>query len=256
LADGYRNRPELTAEKFVPNPFSPGDRLYLTGDIARIVNNEIYLQGRKDDQVKIRGYLVELYEVEKNLMQISPVERAVAAVIPDASGTPVLCAWVTGCSPDQVQEVKSKLFLPDYMVPVHIMAVDTLPSGASGKVDKSKLPDPFTSLTDNTVYEAPESESEKALAAVFTTVLGKENPGLNDNFFDLGGDSIKAVQVSADMYKHGYRLDVKDLFNNGNLRHLASISDKNSHTEESNHTGREITRDQEDVETIKAMYSR
>ncbi|MFA0963320.1 amino acid adenylation domain-containing protein [Roseivirga sp. BDSF3-8] len=257
LARGYRNMPELTSRKFIPHPLGRGERLYLTGDRARLMaDGNLYLEGRIDEQVKIRGYLVELYEVEKALMALDGVAHAVAAARKDATDKLVLCAWVVGTTPLDTDGLKNALTLPAYMVPAHILQTDSLPAGASGKVDKKKLPDPFAGTSVAAVFEPPQSENEIALAEAFQQVLQAENIGLNSNFFDMGGDSIKAVQISAEMYKKGFLLDVKDMFNHGRLRELAALATKSTAEKDESLSGHRIEQDHEDMETVKAMFGR
>ncbi|MEU3648454.1 non-ribosomal peptide synthase/polyketide synthase [Lentzea sp. NPDC034063] len=212
LARGYLNRPGLTADRFVANPFGPaGSRLYRTGDVVRWTGSgELEFIGRTDDQVQVRGFRIELGEVESALLRHPEVSEAVAAV-QDERLVAYVVAGSTAPGTADLREFLSRT-LPDHMVPVAFMALDSLPLNASGKVDRRRLA-PVTAAPDPGVsYVEPSTQAERALAEIWADVLGLERVGVRDNFFDLGGDSILSMQVVSRARKAGLGLTSKDLF--------------------------------------------
>nr|WP_267497724.1 non-ribosomal peptide synthase/polyketide synthase [Paenibacillus farraposensis] len=215
VALGYLNRPELTAEKFVDNPFAPGGRMYRTGDLARWqADGNIEYLGRIDEQVKIRGYRIELGEVEAQLMKVDAVQEAVVTARADEDGQKYLCAYLVTDRSLTASELRGALAqeLPSYMIPSYFVQLERLPYTPNGKIDRKALPVPERSMPTGTAYEAPRTAVEQALTAVWQGVLGVGKIGIRDNFFDLGGDSIKSIQVSSRMLQAGYKLDMKHLF--------------------------------------------
>ena len=205
LARSYRNRPELTAEKFVPNPFSreDGARLYNTGDLARYrPDGNVELLGRRDHQVKIRGFRVELGEVEAALGQHPAVQAAAVVVREESPGEQRLVAYAVldPGSLARAEELRSflKSKLPDYMLPARFEFLENLPTNPSGKLDRRALPAPGSDrLQAEATYVAPRTEHEKKLAAIWTEVLQLDRVSIHDNFFDLGGHSLLAVKLVA-----------------------------------------------------------
>ena len=220
VARGYLNRPELTAERFIPDPFSeePGARLYKTGDLVRYrADGNIEFLGRLDDQVKIRGYRIELGEIELALIQHQSVRECVAVAREDVPGDRRLVAYVvtTGGEPLRINKLRAflKEKLPDYMVPSSFVVVDALPVTLNGKVDRKALPAPDRERPDlESGFTAARTPSEKVLAQIWADVLKLESVGINDNFFDLGGDSILGTQILARATKAGLRMTPKQLF--------------------------------------------
>ena len=193
LALGYLNRPQLTQEKFIPNPFStdPNSRLYKTGDLARYLNDgNIEYLGRIDNQVKIRGFRIELGEIEAVLVTHPKVRSTVAIAKEDNSLCQRLVAYIVSHSqPPSTNELRSflKQKLPDYMVPAVFMFLEALPLNTHGKVDRRALPEPDASLINTENYIMPSTETEKIIAGVWQKVLQLDRVGINDNFFELGG---------------------------------------------------------------------
>ncbi|BBB93454.1 MAG TPA: non-ribosomal peptide synthetase [Methylomusa anaerophila] len=218
LARGYLNRPDLTAEKFVSDPFTPGERMYRTGDLARwLPDGNIEYLGRIDHQVKIRGLRIELGEIENQLLSHPAIKEAVVVTKESKEGSKYLCGYVVTQEELNVAEVKEYLAkeLPDYMVPAYIIQLEKIPLTSSGKADRKVLPDPDSSMmTAGTEYEAPRNETEKILVEIWQEVLGTKGIGINDNFFALGGDSIKAIQVLTRLQRLKLKLDVKYLLTN------------------------------------------
>jgi acyl-coenzyme A synthetase/AMP-(fatty) acid ligase/acyl carrier protein len=204
LARGYLDRPDLTAERFVPNPFgAPGSRLYRTGDRARLRDDEaLEFLGRLDGQVKIRGYRIEIGEIETVLTGFPSVQQAVVVVHEDPRGTKQLVAYVLIDRPPSPPSGELRAWLgqrlPSYMVPSTIVPVDEFPLLASGKVDRTKLPDPagVPGYVDD-AYAPPRNDLELAVVTVFALVLGVDRVGIHDNFFERGGNSLQMAEVQS-----------------------------------------------------------
>ncbi|RKH36646.1 amino acid adenylation domain-containing protein, partial [Corallococcus sicarius] len=216
---GYWRRPNLTAERFIPDPFSttPGARMYRTGDLARwLPDGTVEYLGRADFQVKLRGFRIELGEIEAALQAHPGVREAVAVVRQDASGDARLVAYVTGdAGPLEAATLRTFLLerLPEYMVPSAFVHLGVLPLTPSGKADRKALPAPEVSVTARGQYVAPRSPTEQTLAGIFTEVLGIERVGANDHFFELGGHSLRATQVVARVRSaFGVELGLRVLF--------------------------------------------
>jgi amino acid adenylation domain-containing protein/non-ribosomal peptide synthase protein (TIGR01720 family) len=230
LVRGYLNAPELTAEKFVPNPFStmPGNRLYKTGDLARYLpSGDVEFLGRIDEQVKIRGYRVEPKEVEAALAEQPSVKECVVIVREEKPDDKRLVAYVVP-SPDQnldVGELRKvlKKSLPDYMSPSAFVILDRLPLTANGKLDRRALPQPDQMRTEiEKSFVAPATPVQELLAKIWAQVLGLERVGIHDNFFELGGDSILSIQIMARASQAGLRLTTRQLFQNQTISELAA----------------------------------
>ncbi|WP_445013544.1 amino acid adenylation domain-containing protein [Paenibacillus oleatilyticus] len=225
VARGYLNRPELTAEKFMDDPFEPGGRMYRTGDAARwLPDGNIEYLGRLDDQVKIRGYRIELGEVEAQLLKTESVQEAVVIAREDEAGQKQLCAYVVSDRELATGELRKALSqtLPEYMIPSYFVQLPQLPLTPNGKVDRKALPAPMESMAAGTDYVAPRTAVEQALASVWQAVLGIGKVGVNDRFFALGGDSIKAIQVSAKLHQAGYRVEMRHLFAHPSIAELSA----------------------------------
>ncbi len=202
LARGYRFRPELTAESFVPDPFGAGARLYRTGDLARrMPGGEIEFQGRFDHQVKIRGFRIELGEVEAALAALPNVESCVVVVRADPSGGGRLVAYLVATSGDELDSAALRRVLetrlPAYMIPAAFVVLPALPLDPNGKIDRRALPEPSPSVQADRGFIAPRTPLEEEVAQVWCEVLGLERVGVEDNFWDLGGHSLLATRVLA-----------------------------------------------------------
>ncbi|HEX8351781.1 MAG TPA: amino acid adenylation domain-containing protein [Pyrinomonadaceae bacterium] len=230
LARGYLNRPGLTAEKFIPDPFSqePGERLYRTGDLARhLPGGELEYLGRIDHQVKIRGFRVELGEIEAALGAHASVRECVVTLREDG-GDRRLVAYVVGGtgSRPEAGELRAHLRgrLPEYMVPADFVVLDALPLSPNGKVERGALPAPDVARADaRSEYVAPRTPTEAALAAMWAEILRVERVGVTDNFFELGGDSIKgAVFINRLQERLGEIVHVVTIFNGPTVGQLAA----------------------------------
>jgi amino acid adenylation domain-containing protein len=215
LARGYLHRPDLTEEKFIPNPFShqPNSRLYKTGDLARYLpDGNIEYISRIDNQVKIRGFRIELGEIEAVLSQHPEIRETVVIARENVAGGKQLVAYVV---PDQeaapaISELRRfvREKLPDYMVPSAFVMLSTLPLTPNGKVDRQSLPAPdINSLIQKSNFVAPRTPTEELVASIWAKVLGVEQVGINDNFFELGGHSILAIQLLS-LVSDAYGVDI------------------------------------------------
>lgn len=201
VARGYLNHPELTAERFVASPFVAGDRLYKTGDLGRyLADGNIEFLGRNDFQVKIRGYRIELGEIEARLSSCPGVREAALLAREGGAGDKRLVAYYTtaqnGDEPEiEVLRAHLAAALPAYMVPAAYVRLERMPLTPNGKLDRKALPAPDEAAYATRAYEAPIGPVETAIAEIWTEVLGRERVGRHDNFFDLGGHSLRAVQL-------------------------------------------------------------
>jgi amino acid adenylation domain-containing protein len=200
LARGYLNHPDLTAERFIPDPFGqePGRRLYRTGDLGRWrPDGNIEFLGRIDHQVKVRGYRIELGEIETRLAEHPGVKEAVVVAREDRSEEKRLVAYVVAEGALQPEALRGALreSLPEYMIPSAFVFLDKLPLTPNGKIDRKALPMPEISAQLEDRYVAPHTPTEEILAGIWAEVLGVERVGIHDNFFDLGGHSLLLVQV-------------------------------------------------------------
>jgi amino acid adenylation domain-containing protein len=202
VARGYLNLPTLTAERFLPDPFSsdPLDRIYKSGDLGRLrADGMLEYMGRNDDQVKIRGFRVELGEIDAQLAKHEQIREAVVLAREDTPGEKRLVAYVTGCGGDgpRADDLREYLRqrLPDYMVPSAFVVVDKFPLTSNGKLDRRALPAPDLDAFARGQYEAPRGEVEEVLADIWRDLLRVERVGRRDSFFDLGGHSLLATRV-------------------------------------------------------------
>ncbi|MCY8785573.1 non-ribosomal peptide synthetase [Bacillus spizizenii] len=228
VARGYWNRPDLTAEKFVHNPFAPGTIMYKTGDLAKRLRdgNLIYL-GRIDEQVKIRGHRIELGEVETAMHKVEAVQKAVVLAREEEDGLQQLCAYYVSNKPITIAEIREQLSLelPDYMVPSHYIQLEQLPLTSNGKINRKALPAPEVSLEQIAEYVPPGNEVESKLAVLWQEMLGIHRVGIKHNFFDLGGNSIRATALAARIHKElDVNLSVKDIFKFPTIEQLANMA--------------------------------
>jgi amino acid adenylation domain-containing protein/non-ribosomal peptide synthase protein (TIGR01720 family) len=202
VARGYHGRPDLTCERFVPNPFAAGERLYRSGDLVRLrADGVVDYVGRIDHQVKVRGFRIELGEVEASLRQLPSVTDALVIARDNASGKQLIGYVVTASGEDIGDELKAGLraSLPEYMVPAQIVCLNAFPVTPNGKLDRKALPEPEFKTEQ---YLPPRNEQESLLADIWAQVLQVEQVGISDNFFELGGDSILSLQVISRVRNH------------------------------------------------------
>ncbi len=233
VARGYHDRPQLTAERFVPDPYAgPGARMYRTGDlVARCEDGNIQFRGRVDEQVKIRGFRVEPGEVETELERLPEVAEALVLARRDGSGgAATLVAYVVASAGANISwpELRRALGarLPNYLVPTACVVLDEFPMTPSRKVDRDALPLPeATELDDDQGWQEPTTPMQRAIAEAWQQVLGVPRVGLDDNFFDLGGHSLLATRVVLHLDEtYGISLPLRVLFDASTLRQLAAVA--------------------------------
>ncbi|HXL90862.1 MAG TPA: condensation domain-containing protein, partial [Streptosporangiaceae bacterium] len=217
LARGYLRRPGLTGSRFIACPFgSPGERMYRTGDVARWSRDgQLMFVGRSDDQVKIRGFRIELGEIEAALARHPAVAQAAVLAREDIPGDKRLAAYLVPADPAgriDTAELQAHLAgqLPQHMIPSSFLILNALPLSVNGKLDRGALPAPDYSATGE--YTAPTSQAEQLLAQIWAQVLGLDRVGIDDDFFQLGGDSIMSIQLVARAAKAGLHCTIQDIF--------------------------------------------
>ncbi|MEK5109515.1 non-ribosomal peptide synthase/polyketide synthase [Cytobacillus sp. FSL K6-0129] len=231
VAQGYLGNPTLTAEKFVENPFVPGERMYKTGDLARwLPDGNIEFLGRIDHQVKIRGFRIELGEIENTLLSHPLVQDTVVISRKEVSDEDFLCAYIVASQDASVSELRTHLAktLPDYMIPSYFVPVDALPLNANGKVDRKALPEPKGYLASEVPYVAPQTDIQQMVVDIWQEVLGVEQPiGIHDNFFELGGHSLRATTVMAKIHQNmDVEVPLRVIFQSPTIEEIASYIEK------------------------------
>ncbi|MDU5142221.1 MAG: amino acid adenylation domain-containing protein [Paenibacillus dendritiformis] len=228
VARGYLHRPELTRERFMDNPFLPGKRMYRSGDLAmRHHHGDIVYLGRIDHQVKIKGYRIEMGEIEHQLLALAPVEEAVVVDRTGDDGQQHLVAYFVAAGRMADLELRMKLaeVLPSYMIPAYFVRLDHLPLTPNGKVDRRLLPAPERAPEPN------DAEASGHIAAlltdIFKEVLQAESIGVRDNFYHMGGDSIKAIQIASRVTAAGFRLKVQQILSYPVIHELAAMIEMN-----------------------------
>ena len=226
LAAGYLKRDELTAERFICAPFNPEIRLYKTGDLARRINaRDLEYLGRSDLQIKIRGFRIETGEIESQLQSHAAIKQAVVDIYTDRNQQSRLVAYYLPNGNGQLLPNELRTFLqqtlPDYMIPGIYVAIDKIPLTHNGKIDRKALPQPTLELVNEKHYLAPRSEREQLLCDIWQKVLDIEKIGINDDFFDLGGDSILTIKIISSLKKYGYDTTPQEIFKAKTIAHLA-----------------------------------
>jgi hypothetical protein len=230
VARGYLRRPELTAQRFLVDPFVKGgeERLYRTGDVARWrPDGTIEYLGRNDSQVKLRGFRIELGEIETQLLRLPTVREAIVVALQDPLGEKRLVGYVTcrdGEPPPNTTQLRAHLqsALPEHMIPSTFLVLEHLPTTPNGKIDRKSLPLPSTDSSTSD-YEAPEGEVEQVLSEVWKELLRVDRVGRDDNFFELGGHSLHVVKLNAKVSQRlGVRLSVPMIFRYPSVRKMAA----------------------------------
>jgi thioesterase domain-containing protein/acyl carrier protein len=228
LATGYLNRADLTAERFVPSPFADGERLYKTGDLACwLPDGTVEFLGRIDHQVKLRGVRIELGEIESALLEAADVEQAVVVLNSSAEGDPQLAGYVIASEDVEptVADLREHLRerLPEIMVPSTFTTLAEFPLTANGKIDRGSLPDPNHADEAPAVeFVAPRNSTEERIAAIWIRVLGTSEIGVLDRFLDVGGNSLSAVRMMAELQEaFGVSVPLRNLFQEGTVENLA-----------------------------------
>jgi amino acid adenylation domain-containing protein/non-ribosomal peptide synthase protein (TIGR01720 family) len=230
LACGYINKKELTAKVFSENPLAPGKTIYKTGDMARwLPDGNIEYFGRIDDQVKVRGFRIELDEIENVIRNMKNIYDVAVICKTDESGNRNICAYIVSDNPVDISNVREtiKKQLPYYMEPNYIMQIDRIPITPNGKVDKKTLSK--ININDDVEYVKARNEKEQVMLEVFREVLGVADMGIRHNFFHLGGDSIKAIQIIGKLQQKNYKLEMNKLFEYNTIETLSDyvIEQKN-----------------------------
>lgn len=222
LARGYLNLPEITAEKFIENPFEQGKKLYKTGDLGKwMPDGSIEFIGRKDNQVKVRGYRIELGEIEHVLTQIKTIESTIVLAKETQTGEKELVAYFTSETEFTSEELRDQLSkkLPNYMLPAYYVQLEEFPLTATGKIDRKNLPNPKNlKLSSGSEYVAPRNEMEEKLVKIWQEVLQLEKVGVKEDFFLLGASSLKSIRL-VNMYNKvfGVKVTLKDIFSHSDI---------------------------------------
>ncbi|WP_347299717.1 phosphopantetheine-binding protein, partial [Clostridium perfringens] len=228
VALGYLNRPELTAERFLNDPFNPGGRMYRTGDLVRYrADGNLEYQRRNDRQVKIRGFRIEMGEIEAHLAAHPAVNEAVVDACCVGADTRLI-AWISvrenvasdGLAGELRQHLAAQL--PDYMLPAAFVWLASMPLTPNGKIDRRALPAPEMAAAAGEAYEAPRGDTETLLAQAWAELLGLPQIGRHDNFFELGGHSLLAVRQASLAQQWGIALQVQAIFDHPVLADLAA----------------------------------
>ncbi|MHB8063937.1 MAG: acyl carrier protein, partial [Ruminiclostridium sp.] len=229
VARGYLHKEELTAKKFIMNPYKKGERIYRSGDMARVLETgDLEYLGRNDFQVKIRGFRIELGEIESAVLKIEGIKEAIALAKGENENR-YICAYYVGENEYNVGELRVRLkkFLPDYMIPSYFVALDSMPQTYNGKINRKALPEIDNKIDTGAKYEAPRNSIEEKLVEIWHEVLEVENIGINDNFFELGGHSLKAtvlvLKIQKDMHK---KILLRDIFMMPTIKELCVYLEK------------------------------
>ncbi|MEN1935219.1 amino acid adenylation domain-containing protein [Paenibacillus sp. 102] len=221
LARGYLNRSQLTEEQFIDNPFEPGTKMYKTGDLARwLSDGNIEYLGRIDNQVKIRGHRIEINEITERLLQHENIKEAVVIPVEEENKNKSLYAYIVfdkACSVSLIRRYLS-MDLPNYMIPSYFIEIADIPLTANGKLDVKALPKP---VVDHSLCVLPTTEEERILEEIWTAVLEVTQVSIHDNFFEIGGDSIKAIQIAAKLKQYNLKLQIKNIFEYPTIYELA-----------------------------------
>ncbi|OAB29609.1 hypothetical protein PMSD_21420 [Paenibacillus macquariensis subsp. defensor] len=224
---GYVNNPALTAEKFVPNPYRSGEKMYNTGDLARwMPDGNIEYLGRKDDQVKIRGHRVELGEIESQLLRHPLVNEASVKAWIEGNDVHYLTAYIVLEAEISFRELRQDLAdsLPEYMIPSHFVRMDKLPITLNGKVNKNALTQPVGMVLNDTAYIPPNNLTEETLCQIWHKLLDVAKLGIRDNFFELGGHSLKAMSLMSQVHKQmSVKITLRDIFDHPTIEQLAKV---------------------------------
>lgn len=225
IAKGYLNNPELTQEKFITNPFDENSIIYKTGDLGKwLVDGRIVYFGRKDQQVKVRGHRIELEEIENNIRNYPSISNALVAVKEDSSGGKSIVAYYVskdGIKEDDMNDFLAKT-LPEFMLPNYYIELNEIPLTINGKVDVNALSLPSGDQSTSE-YVAPSNEIEQKLATIWQEVLGKEKIGVRESFFDVGGDSIRAIKIVVRIIKEfNIKISMESLFKNPTIETLSN----------------------------------
>lgn len=229
VARGYLNSKQLTREKFVDNPFVPGDIIYRTGDLGRwLSDGTIEFLGRIDSQVKIRGYRIETGEIENQLLVYKMIKEAVVIVKADDHKNKQLCAYITSDKEMTVNKLRNYLLgkIPNYMIPTYFFQVDKMPLNTSGKVDKKALLKIQGQMKTGSEYKAPRNSNESKMIKIWKDVLGICSIGISDKFLDLGGDSLTAAKICTISRENNIEVNIADILAKETIENIFSQNQK------------------------------
>jgi len=214
VARGYHKREDKTAECFVPDPFNPGETMYRTGDLASWTpEGDILHLGRMDRQVKLRGFRIELGEIENAMLSIAGVNEAAVGDFKDSAGHVYLCGYICGDAEPETVAKGLNGKVPPFMIPAHMIRLDTMPINPSGKIDRKKLPEPMASMEKQEEYRAPKTPLEQSLCEAWAEIIGRDKVSAEANFFNSGGDSLHAVALQITVEKMlGYKIELATIF--------------------------------------------
>lgn len=224
VARGYLNELKLTKERFIENPFIKGKRMYKTGDLAKFLNDgNIEYLGRIDEQIKIRGYRIELGEIQNYLLKHEAIKDTVVINFEDKNMNKYICAYFVKNAQISVSKLREYLlkFLPDYMVPLHFIELDEIPLTLNGKVNKALLPKPQLPVNTHSNFITATNENEGRLIDVVGEVFNIKKVSINENFYHIGGDSIKAIQIASKLNDRGFKIKVKDILSHPVIKEMA-----------------------------------
>lgn len=233
VGEGYLNNPSLTSESFIKCPYMPNEKLYKTGDIGKWdVNGNLYCYGRKDEQVKILGYRIELSDIENQLLKHEVVQNAAVVIIPDENGQKSICAYIKTHYSITIKELREFLMnkLPLYMIPANFVMLEQFPLTSSGKINKRVLPKPEQNMETGYFFEAPRNHTEEILVQVWEDILKINNISIEDNFYVIGGDSIKSIQIAARLQSYNITLKGSDIIKYPTIKQLSSIAKPSTNT--------------------------
>lgn len=234
LAKGYYKNEDLTQKKFIPSPFKKGERIYNTGDLGKwLPDGNIEFIGRKDQQVKIRGYRIELGEIEHVLQNTLGIPQAIVKINVDSMGNKDIIAYIVSKENLNVKEIRSILAkkLPIYMIPAHFIKIDHIPLTFNGKIDREKLPSPKENRIMGVEFLPPRNEVEKAIINIWEEILNLKNISINENFFEIGGNSLKIIELYKKIIQAfpENKILIVDLFNYSTvLKFVEFLSIKNN----------------------------
>lgn len=225
VAKGYINKPDLTAEKFIKNPYFNNEYLYRTGDLARYSNDgNVEFLGRIDNQVKIKGFRIELGEIETQLLKHKLIDDTVVVVAKTSEeGNKYLCGYIVSTQDIKSLDLKNYLLksLPDYMVPTFFVQLEKIPLTPNGKVERTRLPDPDRNMNKSAQYIAPRNKKERALVKTYSKILEIKKIGIDDNLFDLGADSLAIIEIQIVSYSFEWNLSMQDFYRYPTIRQLS-----------------------------------
>ncbi|AGX44725.1 condensation domain-containing protein [Clostridium saccharobutylicum] len=248
LARGYVNNVSLTKEKFISNPFEDGERMYKSGDLARwLPDGNIEFLGRIDSQVKIRGFRIELGEIESQILKYEKVKEVVTVVKETGKDDKSIYAYIVSDEKLQIQYLKEFLSktLPSYMIPAYFIQLEAMPLNANGKIDKKALLKIAYKVNEDISFEESRNELEEKIASIWKDILGISNIGINEDFFELGGDSLKAIRFVLKCEQIGLNLKINDIFKYSSIKKLSEylgiVDNKNNLIETAEEASEAIT---------------